>query len=298
MRSIEREIADAVTKRLAKPPAPQPGVIHLIEDFAVAHMKSLAFGTAGAVIALSAMLAVSDAGTGGFAPDPVIVGSIQDRSRASGPSTWQTVRKPVELFALQAPQFQRHAAQYQARANAAGDREDTLIFEPNAAEFPEAKVTLRRLSGQRDMPSLFIDMTRQQAERGVAVTRAGTSGKLATKFGDIDVADMTFTDASGRHLSCLAFRSDGAIGLGGWFCAAAGAAVERPELGCFIDRLALLKAGEDKDLRRYFAEAEQRRRPCPSMRVSTGRKPTWLDSDGKAPAMRDITGSIGDKPKR
>jgi hypothetical protein len=298
MRSVEREIADAVTKRLARPAAPQPDLIHQIEDFAVSHMKSLAFGTAGAVIALSAMLAVSDGGTSGFAPDPVIVGSIQDRSRAPGLSTWQAVRKPVELFALQAPQFQRHPAQYQARANAAGDREDALVFEPNATELPEAKVILRRSAAPRDMPSLFIDMTRQQAERGVAVTRAGASGKLATKFGDLDVADMTFTDVSGQHQSCLAFRSEGTIGLGGWFCAAAGAAVERPELGCFIDRLALLKSGEDKELRRYFAEAEQRRRPCPSMRVSTGRKPTWLDSDGKAPAMRDITGSIGDRPKR
>jgi hypothetical protein len=59
-----------------------------------------------------------------------------------------------------------------------------------------------------------------------------------------------------------------------------------------------LKAGDDKDLRKVFSEAEQRRRPCPSKAVTAGRKPTWLDADGKAPGIRgDITGSISLKPK-
>ena len=153
---------------------------------------------------------------------------------------------------------------------------------------------MRRVATLQNQPSLFIDMTRQQAERGVAVTRAGAAGRLPTKFGELDVADMTFQDHQGRSQTCLAFRSDGTIGLTGWYCAPQSAGVERPELACFIDRLALIKSGEDKDLRRFFAEAEQRRTPCPTTRISTGRKPTWLDSDGKAPQMRgDVTGSIG-----
>jgi hypothetical protein len=295
MRSVESEIGGVLAERLAgDADAPPRRPLQRVEDFAVSHMRSLTLGAAGAVATLALALSFSGPSSQNLQADPVIVGSIIESPRVSHRVAWKEVPKPVELIALQAPQFQRLAPTYVARQSDSGDREDALVFEPGAAELPEARIALRRPAGTARLPSLFIDMTRQQAERGVAVTRAGAPGRLTTKFGEIDVADMTFQDHQGRSQSCLAFRSDGPIGLSGWYCAAQGAAVERPELGCFIDRLALIKAGEDKELRRYFAEAEQRRTPCPTTRLSTGRKPTWLDSDGKAPQMRgEITGSIG-----
>ena len=297
MAGVEKDIAGVLAARLDADRTQR--IFGRIEDFAVQNMRSLAFGAAGAVAALAGVLSLSGPVAPPAVADPVIVGSLQEPSRVPGAQTWRTVAKPVELMALQAPQFGRHQAQYAARLSASGDREDALVFEPGQTDLPEAKVALRRSAGSQPQPSLFIDMTRQQAERGVAVSRAGAPGRLATKFGDLDVADMTFQDREGRSQSCLAFRSEGSIALSGWYCAAQGAAVERPELACFVDRLALLKAGEDMGLRAFFADAEQRRRPCPTTRISTGRKPTWLDSDGKAPAMRgnnwrgEITGSIG-----
>lgn len=293
MRSVERAIEQAVSERMAPPPPQRRS----LEDFAVQNMRSLAFGAAAGVAALAAFVLMDAPPAPATPADPVIVGSVRETPRLPGGPSWRAVQRPVEIVTLQAPQFARHAAQYAARASAAGDREDALIFEPNQPDLPEAKVALRRAAAEGAQPSLFIDMTRQQAERGVAVVRAGAPGRLATKFGEIEVADMTFQDHGGRAQSCLAFRSDGAIGIAGWLCAPQGAGVERPELACFVDRLSLLKAGEDAALKRFFAEAEGRRRPCPTTRVSTGRKPTWLDSDGKAPTMRgEITGSIA--PRR
>ncbi len=295
MRSVERDIENVLAERLAsESDMSSRRPLQRLEDFAVAHMRSLALGAAGAVATLALALSLSGPSSQNMQADPVIVGSISESPRVSQRIAWKNVPKPIEMVSLQAPQFQRLAPTYVARQSDAGDREDALVFEPGSADLPEARIALRRPAKASVQPSLFIDMTRQQAERGVAVTRAGAPGRLATKFGELDVADMTFQDHQGRSQSCLAFRSDGPIGLSGWYCAAQGAAVERPELACFVDRLALLKAGEDKDLRRYFADAEQRRTPCPTTRVSTGRKPTWLDSDGKAPPMRgEITGSIG-----
>ncbi len=297
MRSVEKAIEGVLAERLADDAEnAAPGSMQRIEDFAIGHMRSLALGAAGAVATLALALSYSGPSPQNMQVDPVIVGSISEAPRVSQRIAWKNVPKPVEMIALQAPQFQRFAPTYVARQSDAGDREDALAFEPGSAELPEARIALRRPVVASAQPSLFIDMTRQQAERGVAVTRAGAPGRLATKFGELDVADMTFQDHQGRSQSCLAFRSDGPIGLSGWYCAAQGAAVERPELACFVDRLALLKAGEDRDLRRFFAEAEQRRTPCPTTRISTGRKPTWLDSDGKAPQMRgEITGSIGSR---
>jgi len=291
MASVEQDIEKALTARLADLRNPFPEIAS--ESFALRHMRSLAFGAAGAVVALAAILSFAGPRTPDALVDPIIVGSVPGPSRVPATPIWRTIQKPVELISLQAPQFGRHAPKYVARQSDAGDLEDALVFETGQPEMPDAKVALRRRDGGRPQPSLFIDMTRQLSERGIAVTRAGAPFRLTTKFGDIDAADMTIEDPQGRGLACLAFRSDGPIGLFGWYCAPQRAAAERPELVCFIDRLALLRAGEDRDLRGFFAEAEQRRRPCPTARVSTGRKPTWLDSDGKAPPMRgDITGGI------
>jgi hypothetical protein len=299
MRSVERGIEDVVTVRLQPVAVASMGALHRAEDFAVTHMHSLALGAAGAVLSLAAMLAVSDSAPQQGTGDPVIVGTISEMARVPAPIAWQVSRKPVEILTLQAPQFSRTPAQYMSRSNAAGDREDALTFENATADLPEARVILRRSQNDAIAPSLFIDMTRQQAERGMAVARAGTPDKLPTKFGEIEAADMTFTDNDGRHQSCLAFRSIGPVGLAGWYCAPQGLAVERPVVSCFIDRLSLLKAGNDKELRNIFTEAEQRRRPCSSKTASAGRKPTWLDADGKAPDIRgEMTGSIGQKPKR
>jgi hypothetical protein len=298
MRSVERGIEDVVAERLQPVAVASVDALHRAEDFAVTHMRSLALGAAGAVLSLAAILAMSGPAPQLEIGDPVIVGTISEISRVPAPTIWQISRKPVEILTLQAPQFSRMPAQYTSRINSAGDREDALTFENATADLPDARVVLRRNSSGAMAQSLFIDMTRQQAERGVAVTRAGTPDRLPTKFGDIEAADMTFTDTDGRHQSCLAFRSTGAVGLAGWYCAPQGVAVERPEVACFIDRLTLLKAGDDKDLRKLFTEAEQRRRPCPSKAVTAGRKPTWLDADGKAPGIRsDVTGSIPQKPR-
>jgi hypothetical protein len=216
---------------------------------------------------------------------------------------WQPVRKPAELMTLTAPQFERAPAVYAARRSSRNDREDSLTWQPGAPGGAEARIALIRSASPAAPPSLFVDMTRQQAERGVAVVRAGQSGLLATKFGPVEVADMTFSDAGGAAQACLGFRTapdgDSPV-LSGWYCAAQGAAAERPELACFIDRLTLLRSGEDQGLRSFFQEAEKRRRPCSTTRTTAGRKPTWLDHDGRAPAIRgadETTGSIG-KPKR
>ena len=299
MRSIERDIEDIIAARLQPASGPPQSIVQRIEDFALENMPSLALGASGALLTLSALLAWSGPSVQYALNDPATVNSITDLPSGRPAPTWQAMRKPVELISLQAPQFGRQAAVYSARSSVSGEREDALLFETSQPELPEARLSLRRSAYPQAQTTMFVEMARQQAERGMAITRAGNIGKLSTKFGDIDVADMVLADSAGRGQSCLAFRSEGTISIAGWYCAPQAAAAERPEVACFIDRLSLLKAGEDRDLRRFFAEAEQRRRPCPTSRTSTGRKPTWLDSDGKVPAMRsDATGSIGAKTPR
>jgi hypothetical protein len=302
---LEGEIAAAATMSVAGEDVGEHRLIKRIESLAVDHMKSLAVGASACVLLLSAALTFSGGPTSSSRAtvDPTPVGSIETRERVPAAPEWQVVRKPVEIMALQAPQMERLTMQYVQRRTVRNDREDAIIWQATTPGGAEARIALVRGSSIGMPPSLFVEMTRTQAERGVAVTRAGAPDLLFTKFGSIEAADMTFSDASGGAQACIAFRGAGEGGghvIAGWYCGAQGVAVERPEVACFIDRLALLKGGDDQTLRRLFAEAEQRRRPCPTTRNTAGRKPTWLDHDGRAPAMRgsdETTGSIG-RPRR
>ncbi len=295
MREVERDIETALAERIAKSCKENVSPLMAIEDFAINNMKSLAVGAAGAILSLSSMMLFWSTPETARLIDPVTVGSIHS-SASPDSGTWRLIPKPVQILSLEAPQFAGTSALYQARRNERGDQEDALNWHGAASAKPEAKVTLTRTISGGTPPSLFIDMTRQQAERGMAVKKASQVGMLETKFGAMEVADMTFADANDQSLACLAFRSApkaASMKLSGWYCAPQGSAAERPELACLLDRLTLLKSGQDKDLHRFFTEAEQARKPCPTTRVSSGRKPTWLDADGKPPTFRgDVTGSI------
>jgi hypothetical protein len=310
MGAFESGIGDVAVERTAVgKPGPAP-LVKRIENFAVDNMKSLAVGASAAVLLMGA--AVLFTGPSSLSKpagsvqnvDAGTTGSVAGQLRAPALPEWQVIRKPQEIIALQAPQFEKMTAGYSSRRSSRNDREDAVLFTSNAPGGPEARIALTRSAEPTSAPSLFVDMTRRQAERGVSVTRSGAPGLVMTKFGAVEVSDMTFGDAGGASQACLAFRrlpEGHEPMLSGWVCAPQGQAVERPELACVIDRLSLLKSGEDQNLRRWFAEAEPRRRVCPTGRNVAGRKPTWLDQDGRAPAIRgadDIhTGSVG-KPKR
>jgi hypothetical protein len=305
--SFEGGIGGVAVERMAEGAAAAPGppFIRRMEDFAVDNMKSLTIGVSTALVLLAASLLFTDTPTPSAfqAGDAPVTGSIQGQPRVPQVPEWQVIRKPSEIISLQAPQLERMTATYVARRSSRNDREDAILWTSAAAGGAEARIALQRGPDAAAAPSLFVDMTRQQAERGVAVTRAGSPGLVGTKFGAVEMADMTFSDASGVSQACLAFRRVGEGGepiLSGWHCAAQGGIVERPEFACFIDRLALLKGGEDQGLKRFFAEAETRRRPCLNSRNTAGRKPTWLDQDGRPPQMRgsdETTGSIGRQKK-
>jgi hypothetical protein len=296
--AVERMAADG--KAEVRP------LIRRVEDFAVDNIRSITIGASTALVLLAASLLVTDQPPPVAAmasPESVVTGSLSGQARVPRVPDWQVVRKPAEIISLQAPHMERLTAAYSTRRSNRNDREDAILWTSPAAGGAEARIALQRGPDAAVAPTLFIDMTRQQAERGIAITRSGAPGLVATKFGPVEMADMTFSDASGVSQACLAFRRVGEGGeptISGWQCAAQGNAVERPEFACFIDRLALLKGGEDQALRRFFTEAESRRKPCLNSRNTAGRKPTWLDHDGRPPAMRgadETTGSIG-RPKR
>jgi hypothetical protein len=297
MRDVERAVENVLSERISVEKKNEWSPIRRLEDFSLNHMKSLALGAGGAILGLSAMMLFWSPTTRPFEQiDPVVVGSILNTDQSPSRLKWLPVKKPVQIFSLEAQQVNGMPANYSAKYTEQGHLQDSLSFTHSAQKSPDIRVTLTRGAMKALPATLYIDMIRQQSERGFSVSKAGQSDEMQSKFGPLEVADMTFSEGEKTPRACLAFRSastEAMISVSGWYCAAEMAAAERPELACILDKVILLKSGHDKELRRYFTQAEKNRTPCATSRISTGRKPTWLDSDGKVPAFRsDITGSI------
>ncbi|WP_232630938.1 hypothetical protein [Methylobacterium sp. Leaf118] len=89
-------------------------------------------------------------------------------------------------------------------------------------------------------PSLYVALVRRAADgRGLAVTRTGERGVVATRFGAVETLEITLAGAGSR--ACTGFRSLdlGAVHLDGWLCGILGQAPEPRAVACAIDRITL-----------------------------------------------------------
>jgi len=146
-----------------------------------------------------------------------------------------------------------------------------LVIVTDAAQAPETET------------GLFVTLARRAADgRGLAVTRTGGHGEIATKFGPMETVDATLS-GDGTRL-CTGFRTLGprAVRLDGWLCGILGQAPEPREVSCALDRL-ILAGPAASTVEAAFTEAGTRRDPA--CRVA------------EASAAGDATGSI-EPPKR
>ena|GEM_PF-1096895 len=227
---------------------------------------------------------------------------LQALPMAAGQEGWVTIGRPIALFGVESPGLDKRSA-YEARRSQDGQRrEDVLSF----GEFGDGKSFLslkfkvnRDAQAQNALAGLaqpfVITLVRESASRGLSVGRSGAATTIETKFGTVETADIGLSDgAAGR--ACIAFRHlDGAahLSFSGWWCGSETRPADRAQLICLIDRIDLLSAGDDPELRASFARTElNRRQGCSVPRLAaTGRKGSWLDADGKAPALRPTKAS-------
>jgi hypothetical protein len=272
------------------------------EEFLLDRLQALALAAAGMIVLVCCLTLID----GARSPkrDELVTGSVAAQSRPPAPpapEAWRPLRRPIETLALQSAMTDKLPISF-VSARRAGGRRDQLTFGYFDESQPDMGIAVRRAE-TATADGLLVEVARHQAERGVAVRRAGRSERLDSKFGPLEIGDMEFAHEGGMRKACLAFRSADwprGIGIEGWYCAAPGAAVERPVVACFVDRLTVLRAGEDQVLRQFFQDAERRRLSCPPQAQSAARKPTWLDQDGRRPSMRgeEITGSVGRQRQR
>jgi hypothetical protein len=89
------------------------------------------------------------------------------------------------------------------------------------------------------------------------------AGVVDSKFGTVTLLRLTNDPAGAK--SCLGFLKrlgDAALQISGWSCQGGGLPARRAAIGCMLNRLTLLSAGNQPKLAELFARAELRRGGC------------------------------------
>lgn len=184
---------------------------------------------------------------------------------------WRAVPANLTAYHLEAPELDRSALKYRMRSPGSGGRQDVLSWheETSDAQRPKNRfsgaISIEHYPNERpSAQSLFTDAARRAAWLGLSVERMAEAFAFANKFGAVEAVE-TILSQGGEDRACLVFRhvADAApVQIHGWFCGAAQRPLDRATLACVIDRIDLLGAGGDRQLKSYFAAIERQRRAC------------------------------------
>lgn len=215
-----------------------------------------------------------------FAAAPVAL-----HAEAPGVATapgWTEASRPHPAFAVSKLDLADKTEAYAILRHPEGGRRDILTWSAASGRGPLAGIEIYRPGDEIDA---FADPAADLATRmaGAPGGEVEPAGVTDTKFGPLTL--LRLSGAAPDRQACLGFAQvfeSPKIRISGWSCQAQPAAAQRAFLGCTLNRLTLLSAGNDPRLAELFARAELRRDTC-----STTQAPAagWLAS-ADAPPLR------------
>lgn len=195
---------------------------------------------------------------------------------------WMPASRPHPAFAISQLDLAGRTDAYEILRHPDGGRKDRLRWAASAAESPTAEIEIYRPG--TELAAFAAPEADIAARMGLHdAMEAEAAGVLDTKFGP--VALFRFGGSTAKAQSCLGFAKSfdqPRVRLSGWSCQADTASAQRAFLGCTLNRLILLSAGNDPKLAELFARAELKRAGCAvSVPVAT----EWLNGP-QEPTLR------------
>jgi len=176
---------------------------------------------------------------------------------------WVPASRPHPAFAISKLDLSDRTDAYEILRHPEGGRKDILRWAATAGEAPTAEIEVYRPGVELDaFTAPGADIAARMGGRSAADTEP--AGFVDTKFGR--VALMRFSGAAlpGKQ-ACLGFArtyTSPAVRISGWSCQAETPAAQRSFIGCTLNRLILLSAGNDPRMAELFARAELKRDTC------------------------------------
>lgn len=254
-----RDLRARLTFATRDDPEPPKGGTSRLRPHAPIVLGGLAAGLA--LLVAGAAMTRQDGPAAPVAPAAPVVPVLA----APPPPAWVEVIRPFTAFDLAGGPYAKLPMTYAARRDIGGTaRQDTLTYGTAQPGTPFLRLMFYR-RGAEPAPTTtgFVDAARLAAGAGLAITRSGLGSTLPTRFGTVEVAGVAVSRAD-RSATCLAFRladpgTAAVLELTGLACGTDERPADLATLACTIEKLDLVSAGDDEDLRAVFVAAERRR---------------------------------------
>ncbi|MGZ3285942.1 MAG: hypothetical protein ACXU9A_25075 [Xanthobacteraceae bacterium] len=197
-------------------------------------------------------------------------------------AAWSVADRLHPAFAVSQFDLPEKTETYAIFRHPLGGRRDVIRWAARDAapgDRPVAELEIYRPGGEFGQSGQAIDNLAAGMEpKGPRNLEA--AGVVDSKFGSV-----TLLRAPGDIGSCLGFLkhlNDPSLQISGWSCQGEALPAQRAAVGCMLNRLMLLTAGNDPKLAELFARAELRRTNCASTSPSAA-SPDWVTSADDMP---------------
>jgi hypothetical protein len=174
-------------------------------------------------------------------------------------SAWSVPARAYPAFAVSQFDLSGKTETYEILRHPAGGRKDVFRWAAQG-EKPVAELEIYRPGGEFSQSGPPIaDIAGRMDPDGMRELQ--TAGVIDSKFGAVTLLGLT----NGGARPCLGFIKgfdQPNLRISGWSCHGDTVPARRAAIGCILDRLILLTAGNDPKLAELFARAELKRGGC------------------------------------
>ncbi|EGP09294.1 hypothetical protein CSIRO_1069 [Bradyrhizobiaceae bacterium SG-6C] len=175
---------------------------------------------------------------------------------------WVPASRPHPAFAISKLDLSDRTDAYEILRHPEGGRKDILRWAATAGEAPTAEIEVYRPGGELDaFTAPGADLA---ARMGLPFRDIEPAGFVDTKFGPVALMRLSGAALPDRQ-ACLGFArtyTSPSVRISGWSCQADTPGAQRSFIGCTLNRLILLSAGNDPKMAELFARAELKRDTC------------------------------------
>ena len=194
-----------------------------------------------------------------------VVGMVEP----AGKPGWSVAPRSRPAFAVSSFDPAEKSEAYEILRHPEGGRKDVFHWGPQG-EKPVAELELYRPGAEFSQSFSAEAFSSKALELEIAVRMNGedggeleAAGVVDSKFGTVTLLRLAGNKDGAK--ACLGFIKrfgDPTLQISGWSCHGSGLAARRAAIGCMLNRLTLLAAGNEPKLAELFAHAELRRGSC------------------------------------
>jgi hypothetical protein len=189
---------------------------------------------------------------------------------------WSVASRSYPSFAVRQFDSAAKTESYEILRHPDGGRKDVLRWSPASGEKPVAELELYRPGMELDHAGPPAAELASRMDPG-GVREIVGEGIIDSKFGPVVL--MGFADRLNDTRRCLGFTKnlDAAnLRMSGWSCQGDSLPARRAAIGCILNRLVLLTAGNEPKLQEAFAQAELKRSGCANGMALSATSTDWV----------------------